>query len=226
MFKNREQAGNLLSKNVIDMLASKGTSVSLVVALPRGGVPVAKEIASALKTALTILISNEIDAPFQANLVLGAVTSSGTVVLDENLCDAINVVHRYVELESRRLAETSKVLERHWMQAAGIHGRPKFDGASIVLVDDGIATGFMTLAAIRQLRAAGAREVIVATPVITLSAYELIKRECDSVVSLAKPKEISEIAEFYKDFHRVEDNEVIEILRRFAGSEKPELTAC
>lgn len=216
MFKNRKVAGVQLAsklKRIVDEKRERGPL--MVVALPRGGVPVAREIAEALDADLTILVAKKIAAPFQSELALGAVTASGVTVMNEELRYAVDGIDRYVAIERRPVLEAALELEKRWRSEAGIADRYNIKNKSVVLVDDGVATGMTTLAALRCLGASGARELILATPVIAKRALNLLKPECVEIVALKTPKDFNAVSDFYEDFHQVEEDEMICCLKEF-----------
>ena len=210
MFKNRKDAGlQLASKIKKCTVGKRDQKQMMVVALPRGGVPVAREIAEKLQTDLTILVAKKIAAPFQKELALGAVTSSGVTVLNEELRVSVDGIDRYVAIERKPVMDAAVELEKRWRSEAGIADRNNIKNKAVVLVDDGVATGMTTLAALRCLAASGARELILATPVIAKSAWKLLHPECTEIISLKNPKDFNAVSDFYEDFHQVEDDEMI-----------------
>lgn len=211
MFKDREHAGKLLAAKVGELIKKKEHVPTLVIGLPRGGVPVAKEVASELHAELSILVSKKIGAPFQPEFAIGAVTSAGVVALNEEVY--FEGIEPYIESERLRLKDVTKQLEKHWFDAAGLEDGKKIKGKRVVLVDDGIATGMTTLAAVRSVRSLGAKETIVATPVISIDAQAMLSKESIEVLALMMPFEFLSISCFYKDFHQVEDDEVIAALK-------------
>lgn len=216
MFKNRKDAGlQLASKIMKSAIGKRDLNQIMVVALPRGGVPVATEIAEKFETDLTILVSKKIAAPFQKELALGAVTSSGVTVLNEELRVSVDGIDRYVAIERRPVMESAIELEKRWRSEAGIADRCNIKNKVVILVDDGVATGMTTLAALRCLGAYGARELILATPVIAKSAWNLLQPECAEIISLKNPGDFNAVSDFYEDFHQVEDDEMIGCLKEF-----------
>jgi putative phosphoribosyl transferase len=223
MFRNREEAGKLLGKKVFEILRAMPEfrpDKTVVVGLPRGGVPVAKQVAAALAVPLTILVSKKIGAPFQPELAIGAVCSSGVILLNKDLDYIIDDLKPYIESEKRRLTAVTKALEEKWTNAAGIQGLMNAKGKLVVLVDDGIATGMTILAAIKSLKASGASKIIVASPVISTRVAARLRLECDELITLLCPHEFQAIGQFYGDFHQVEDDEMISILKDYAEPTK------
>ncbi len=216
MFRNRKQAGQLLRAKIEEELFNNRKFLNafprMVVALARGGVLIADEIAPAFGSEIKLLLSTKIGAPFQAGLAIGAVSSTGAVVLDKPLCDAVDVLNSFIDRKSKELQLIVKKRQERLLHTAGRVSKPNYKGATVILVDDGIATGLTALAAIKALKAEGALQVILAAPVISQRAYTLLRRECDSIVALYVPHDFDTPEEFYTDFHQVEDREVIDVL--------------
>ena len=217
MFRDRLHAGFLLGRTLAEGFQHIGgvdPSKVVVIALPRGGVPVAKQIASALGCSLDVVVSKKIGAPGQPEFALGAVTSDGVAVVNDELVNYLQIPGEYLEREKRYLAEKTKSQEEYWRRAAGLSENLDVRDKLVILVDDGIATGMTVMAAARSLKARGVRQLILATPVMSSSSYEFLKKECECIVTLAIPPEFSAVGQFYADFHQVEDQETIECLRQ------------
>lgn len=217
MFRNRQHAGALLAGRIAQALGNVkdfARSSIVVVALPRGGVPVALEMANSLGSSLDVLASKKIPAPEQPELAIGAVTSDGIVVLNQEIAAYFEVLQSYLEDAKRYLAGRTKALEEFWRQAAGLTEPLQVRGKLVILVDDGIATGMTVLAAVRSLKARGVGQIIVATPVISASALALLEKECEYIVTLLVPPEFAAVGQFYLDFTQVEDDTVIDCLRQ------------
>lgn len=208
LFRDRRDAGRQLGE-AIKVL---GLSKPLVLALPRGGVPVAYEVARALEAPLDIMLVRKIGAPDFPELGIGAVADGHEpqTVLNE---DAMAMVHPpagYVEAESKRqLAEIERRREAYLgnREAMGVEGR------TVVLVDDGIATGGTVKAALMALRRAGAQEVVLAVPVAPESALEEMRALADEVVCLATPHPFRAVGLHYEDFAQTSDEEVVQLLK-------------
>lgn len=216
MFKNRKEAGKLLGEELsktLNGLAHYQWLSAIIVGLPRGGVIIAREIADELNAKLTILVSKKIGIPFQPELAIGAVSSTGVVVLNKQLGVLIEKLHIHIDAEIKRLAETTKALEQQWLKAAGIQEAANFKKRSVIVVDDGVATGMTTLAALRSIRSQEPTCLVLATPIISVDAHSRLTSECDYIVSLIMPNDFNAIGEFYEDFHQVEDDEVVKTLR-------------
>jgi putative phosphoribosyl transferase len=213
IFRDRREAGRELAGR---LQKYAGRHDLLVLGVPRGGLPVAIEVASALKTPLDIFVSRKLGVPGQEELAFGAIASGGTRILDEDIVNAVGISEAEIE---RIAARETQELERR--EQVFRVGRPPLDveGKTVVLVDDGIATGSsirVAIAALRQMRTA---EIVVAAPVVPLSTCERLRREADDVVCVHTPKSFYAIGEFYDDFSQVTDEEVIELLRQAASKD-------
>ncbi len=221
MFVDRDQAGKLLADKVADQLSKLPPPEAgvIIVGLPRGGVPVAREVALHLAAPLTLLVSKKIGAPGEPELAIGAVSSTGIVVLNEELGPYIDLQQRYIEQQVRELSEKTRSLEQTWLKAAGLDPTTLL-GKRVIIVDDGVATGMTTEAALRSAKALGAAEIILATPIIGSQAKAKLERECNLVVALLTPLHFFGIGAFYIDFHQVSDLEVIDALKEVALSQR------
>lgn len=218
-FRDREEAGRLLAQRLLHL---RGTA-PLVLALPRGGVPVARPIAAALGVPLDLLLVRKIGAPFQPELALGAVVEGEPpqTVVNEEVVAALGVPAVYVEEQAAdQVAEIAR-RRRLWLQ-----GKPPVPtrGRTVVLVDDGIATGATIRAALLALERAGASRRVLAVPVAPRDVAAALRRRCDEVVALAEPAELGSVGAFYDDFRQLEDAEVTALLgHAAAGQERPEV---
>jgi putative phosphoribosyl transferase len=208
--RDRSEAGRLLAAR-LEPLRDQDP---VVLALPRGGVPVAHEIATTLDAPLDVLIVRKLGSPYQPELALGAIGENGAVVLNEDLVDAVGVspddLHR---IEAREAAEIERRRTRYRA------GRPMvpIDGRTVIIVDDGLATGATARAAVSVARALGAKRVIVAVPVGAADSVALMAAEADDVVTLAAPHHFAAVGAWYEDFRQVGDDEVERILSTTTG---------
>lgn len=214
MFKNRTEAGQRLLQKLRIVLAAKNAALAnVVVALPRGGVPVAVEIAREIKAPLTVLVSKKISAPFQPEYAIGAVSSSGLFVLsDEPIGLPANVVSEHINSERKRLSALTQEMELKWLKSAGLTEQLDFHAKRAIVVDDGIATGMTVMAAADSLKQLGAAEILIATPVLAADSRLSLQRHCDEIVAVLEPFDMGAIGMFYEDFHQVPDDEVREAL--------------
>ena len=205
-FQDRHEAGQLLAEE-LDFL--KGRKDVIILAIPRGGVVVGYEVAKALGAPLEVYITHKIGAPYNPELAIGAVASDGGVFLDGNLIGQIGVPESYIEAETKRQQDEIK---RRMTRYQGKRPPPELGGKTVVLVDDGVATGATTLVAIRALKKQRPAELILAIPVAPPDTIAGLRREADRVVCLATPEPFWAIGRFYVDFSQTSDEEVMALL--------------
>jgi len=205
-FADREEAGRLLA----DAIEPLQLADPVILALPRGGVPVGYEIATRLNAPLDILLVRKIGAPGHEEYGIGAVVDgiSPHIVIDEEAARMVGADRAYIQRAlTRELAE----IERR--RTAYRTGPPeRLEGRSVIVVDDGIATGGTVRAALKALGDVGARDVVLAVPVAPLSVLQGLTQLCSRVVYLATPDPFYAVGAHYADFDQVEDAEVIELL--------------
>jgi putative phosphoribosyl transferase len=211
-FADRRAAGRALAQ----VLAKKNLAAPVVLALPRGGVPVAAEIASALGAPLDIVLVRKIGVPFQPELAAAAVVDGG----DPEMVTNDDVIHLAGVSSSDLAAGLKRELEEiDRRRSVYLQGRARvpLEGRTIILVDDGIATGATVRAALKALRRKGPKALILAIPVAPLEAVEELGKEVDEVVCLWTPEPFFAIGLHYVDFHQISDNEVVKLLADQAG---------
>jgi len=208
MFTNRTDAGVLLAERLKDYSGREG---ALVLALPRGGVAVGFELAQRLNVGLDVLIVRKIGVPSQPELAAGAISETGTVHLNQDVISAVGDLSAYIEKEIDRQKEE---ISRRIMLYRG--GAPIRDltGKTIILVDDGVATGATMKAAIETMKKERIIKVVVAVPVAPQSTAEELKHMADEFVCLETPEYFMAVGNHYIDFTQVTDEEVVELLRR------------
>lgn len=215
-FRDRSDAGRQLAAR---LGAYAGSGDALVLALPRGGVPVAFEVATALAAPLDLVLVRKLGAPHQPELAVGAVVdgASPEVVLNAEVATAFASDEYIASAKAAALRE----IERR--RITYLRGRAAVDpsGRDAIVVDDGMATGATALVAVHALKRRGAQRVIVATPVAPPDAVARLAAEADRVVCLAQPEWFSGISAFYRDFHQLEDAEVVDLLDRAAARPAP-----
>ena len=213
VFENRRDAGRWLS----DLLRPMAAERPIVIALPRGGVPVAVEVARALDAPLDLLTVRKLGAPQNPELGIGAVAEDGTAVVDTALARRVGVTQEdFDRILGVELRELRRRVERFR------DGRPPLDvrGRTVILVDDGLATGLSDLAAVRALRERGAGRIVVAVPVGSRDAVAMLRRAADEVVCHTIPADLIGVGRWYRDFAQVTDDEVLALLAQ-AGVPTP-----
>jgi putative phosphoribosyl transferase len=201
-FRDRRDAGRRLAAE----LAALADERPVVVALPRGGVPVGVEVADALQAPLDILAVRKLGAPGNPELAVGALAEDGTMVLDAQSAAMLGMTEAMLEATvAQEAAELRRRVQRY--RAGGsqidVHGR------SVIVVDDGLATGLTELAALRALHKRGARRIVVAVPVGSAEAVSMLAQEADQVICLTVPTRLLGVGRWYEDFAPVSDAQVL-----------------
>jgi putative phosphoribosyl transferase len=204
-FKNRTEAGRLLA----DMLrVYKGRDV-IVLAIPMGGVPVGYEIALELHAPLDVVMAKKIGAPFNQEVAVGAVTWNGAVLLDEPLVEKWQISSEYVGEMSRKLIRDMN--DQLSELRVGLGSFPKLFGRTVVIVDDGIATGNTMIAAVEAIRDQGAEEVVIATPVIPKELVRTMELVAP-LVYLDAPADFEAVGQYYEEFEMTSQDSVRELM--------------
>jgi putative phosphoribosyl transferase len=208
MFANRADAGRRLAEKC--PRAAMGETV-VVLGLPRGGVPVAYEVATALAAPLDIIVVRKLGVPFRPELAMGAIGEGDVRIVNHDVVRHAGVTAAEFEaVETRERAE----LARRASRFRGHHDRRPLRGCTALIVDDGIATGSTVRAACQVARAEGAARVIVAAPIAPPSAVDKLGAVADEVIVLAKPRSLMAIGQFYDDFSQTSDTQVVRLLER------------
>jgi len=208
LYRDRTEAGQILSRRLRSLVLD---SNPLVLALPRGGVPVAFEIAQALHADLDIFLVRKIGVPGQEELAMGAIASGGTRVLNESLIRQMGISPTVIE---RVTAHEVKEIERRERLYRG--GRPALPskGRTVILVDDGLATGASMLAAVRAVQAQEPQRMIVAVPIASRPACEEFRQYVDDVICAETPEPFYAVGAWYEDFSQISDAEVQRLLQQ------------
>jgi len=213
LFANRTEAGRLLGERLLSEFANHD---ALVLGIPRGGVPVALEVARALNAELDVIAAHKIGAPFSEEFAIGAVTANGGLYLDDELLEEIDMPDRMLQelIDEQR----ARVMESQEIYRGG-EAPLEIKNRVVILVDDGLATGSTLIAAVRSIRAANPRKLVVAVPVGSDHGCELIEYEADELVCFEQPRAFFAVGFFYADFDPVGTDEVVEILHDY-GAER------
>ncbi len=219
MFRDRSDAGRELAERLKGRIDGKDL---VVLGLPRGGVPVAFEVARVLDAPLDVIVVRKLGVPYQPELGMGAIGEDGVRVLNQEVLamarvseDEVAVVERSERAELKRRATCFR----------GNRPRTSLKGRTAVVIDDGIATGSTARAACQVARAHGASKVILAVPVAPRASLRLLAEVCDEVICLATPEPFSAVGQFYRDFSQTSDEEVVELLGRAARAVDPPVAA-
>jgi predicted phosphoribosyltransferase len=210
-FRDRSDAGRRLAK----ALAAYKREKPVILALPRGGVPVAAEVAAVLKAPLDLILVRKIGVPMQPELAIGAVVDGGQpiIVRNEDISQLVGVSEiEFKEICTAELAEIERRRERY----LGDRTRVEVRGRVTIVIDDGIATGATTRAALRATRMRNPQKLVLAVPVAPTEALVEMRQEADDVVCLEAHERFRAIGWFYEDFTQVADQQVIGALKRFA----------
>jgi len=205
-FRDRREAGQLLAEK-LDFL--KGKKDVIVLGIPRGGVVVAYEVAQALGVPLDVYITRKIGAPHNPELAIGAVASDGGIVLDHDLIRQLGVPENYVEKETERQRQE---IERRAREYRGDRPPLELAGKTVVVIDDGVATGATTMATLRALKKQKPQELILAIPVGPPETVKELSKEADRVVCLSTPRLFWAVGAFYTVFDQTPDEEVKQLL--------------
>jgi putative phosphoribosyl transferase len=207
LFRNRAEAGKMLAQE----LARYRDEAPIVLGLPRGGVPVAYHVAQELRAPLDVWVVRKLGAPDQPELGLGAISEGGEVFVDPNMVELTGATIE--ELRRIAFAEAQEI-ERRVRCFRGARARPIVRDKTVIVVDDGIATGGTVRAALRAIRKAGARRLVLGVPVAASDTLAALAEEADEIVCLYAPKSFGAIGYHYLDFAQVPDEEVTSLLQR------------
>lgn len=208
VFPDRSAAGRMLGERLVQFANDKPL---LVLALPRGGVPVAFQVALALHAPLDVFLVRKLGFPGQEELAIGAIATGGARLLNAAIIRSLHLPPEQVEAITER--ETKEIDRREHLYR-GNRGALNIRGHTIILVDDGIATGFSMRVAVTALRQQDPRKIIVATPVATSKICKQLQHEADAIVCLSTPPDFYAVGEWYRDFSQVSDATVRELLDR------------
>ena len=209
-FRNRSEAGRLLA-GTLDRY--KGRNDLLVLALPRGGVPVAYEVAKALNAPLDVFIVRKLGVPGHEELAMGAIASGGVRALNRSVIEQLNISQSAIDAAATREGEELQRRERLYR---GGKPSPDIAGRTVILVDDGLATGATMKAAVVALRQQNPAKIVVAVPIAPAETCDELQRLADEVVCAVTPELFWAVGQWYEDFDQTTDAEVTELIRRAA----------
>ncbi len=213
IFKDRTEAGKLLAEKLAGRIGKDG----VVLAIPRGGVVVGAELARKLGLKLDLIIPRKIGAPQNPEVALGAIAQDGAAILDHRLIELLGVTD--TELKDIMTFELEEIKRRMSLYRGNVNHR-NYTGKQLVVVDDGIATGYTMLAALRSARNLRPRELILAIPVAPPETLEILKKEVDHSVCLLTPANFYAVGQFYEKFDQTDDEEVVKILKELKETEE------
>lgn len=205
MFDNREEAGEKLAEE----LKNRGVEADLVLAIPRGGLPLGRKVADALEVPLDVIVARKIGAPGNPELAIGAVASNGSHWLNNEMIERNDISDEFIEKGIEK--EAKNVREKLEYMREGREA-PSVEGKKVVVVDDGIATGATMIACLRQLQDSGVQEVTVAVPVGSEDTIQTLQKEADHIIVLETPGFFGSVGSHYTDFQQVTDSEAQEYL--------------
>lgn len=207
MFKNRKHAGELLS------VALEKTQIEfdVVIAVPRGGVLVAEVVADHFACPLDVVMAKKMGSPDLADYIAGAVSPDGEILIHERVKEIINIEEADIEKLAQRVKFS---INKRLKEYRNFRAPVSIEGKKILLVDDGIVSGFTMKAAIKYLKRQKISKISIAVPLSSKTAYLNLKGEVDCLLALKIPENLYAVGQFYEDFSMVDDNEVIRILKR------------
>lgn len=209
IFEDRREAGRQLAKALINR-GYKGEN-TLVLGIPRGGLVVADEVAKALSAILDVIISRKLRAPYQPELGIGAVVDGDHILLNEELIRTVGANQKYL---NREIAFQKEEIERRLRFYRGHRPAPEVAGKTVIIVDDGIATGYTFRASLESLRQRHPDRLVAAVPVAARDSAEMLTAFADEIICLNTPLSFFAVGAWYQNFEQVSDEEAVAILQR------------
>jgi putative phosphoribosyl transferase len=215
VFADRTEAGRLLAAKLggLDAAVCEGAEI-VVLALPRGGVPVGYEVAKALGAVLDVFVVRKLGAPMQPELAMGAIASGGVCVMNEEAVRGLRITQTQID---EAIANETRELQRRELAYRGDRPPLNVAGRCVLLVDDGIATGYTMRAGVEALRKRNPKKIIVAVPVAAQSTCVELRQHADSVICLVTPFDFAAVGQWYHRFDQTTDEEVRMLLERAAA---------
>ena len=209
-FTDRTDAGRKLAASLMDYRDREDV---IVLGLPRGGVPVAYEVARALEAPLEALVVRKLGVPGQEEVALGAVAADGSCVLNHDVVNMVGISEAAIQCI---IEEQLREIRRREDKYQGNRALPDLAGRCVILVDDGLATGATMRAALALIREKGPSRIVVAVPVGAIDTVQSLRAEADEVICLAEPTFFKSVGQWYLDFSQTSDDEVLALLERHA----------
>lgn len=207
IFKNREEAGKMLAAKLNNFKEKKNL---LILAIPRGGLVVGKELAQGLNCPLEVIVTKKIGAPDNPELAIGAVGAMGVPVINEELANQVGADKSYLQKE---IANRQKEVARRIKEYRGEKPLPQLKNKQVIITDDGVATGATMEAAVEVVRQQEPKQIIVAVPVIARDSLKKLEAKADEVIYLEAPLMFFAVGQFYQEFAQIDDKKVKELLR-------------
>ncbi|MBN1684019.1 MAG: phosphoribosyltransferase [Gammaproteobacteria bacterium] len=206
-FKNREDAGKQLAK----LLKNYKKQNPIILGMPRGGVPVAYEIAKQLKAPLDVIVSRKIGAPGQEEFAIGAIAPGNIMILDQALVSSFSLTkEELIRLVDKEKKEMNRRIKRFRGEKPPLNVKNR----TVIIVDDGIATGRTALAAIRAVRKQKPKSIVLAAGACAPDTIAMLEKEADQVICVMKPSPFFAVGSFFDDFGQTTDEEVVELLKK------------
>lgn len=206
LFKDRQDA----ARQLVPLLAQyKGNKDAILLAIPRGALELGAVLRDALKLPLDIVVTKKIGAPRNEEYAIGSVAPDGSVEINQAVVDSYGIPPRYIEEEAQRLKH---VIRRRYEEYRGDPTPPHLKGKIAIVVDDGIATGFTTQAAVRYIRSQKPKKIVLAVPVSARDSTEKLKPLVDELICLESPSDFYAVGQFYETFNQVEDDQAKKLL--------------
>ncbi len=214
-FRDRHEAGELLAEK---LTAYANNPDVIVLALPRGGVPVGAEVAKKLNVPFDVFVVRKLGLPGHPELAMGAIASGGVRVFNGDVVDTLRISDEVINAVT---ATEFQELKRREQAYRDDLPPPEVEGKTVIIVDDGIATGSTMVAAISALRQLNVGRIVVATPTVARSTYNYLRQHADEVVALLVPEEFYGVGQWYEDFSQTSDEEVHRLIAEMNHREAP-----
>jgi putative phosphoribosyl transferase len=206
IFKNRQDAAQKL---LPELEKYKGNKNAVILAIPRGALEIGAVLRDELKIPLDIVVTKKIGAPGNEEYAIGSVSPDGSVEVNQQAVSNYGIPQSYIDDEAQRLKH---VIKRRYADYRGDSNPPDLKGKIVIVTDDGIATGFTTMAAIRYIRKQQPKKIILAVPVSASDSYEKLKNEVDEIISLQVRDDFFAVGQFYEVFEQVSDEDAKKLL--------------